>query len=60
MRLAHLMNAITQCTKRVVKLIAQMGIQAFFNLVRETCANPWLSSKWIKQLLATPFQLRLE
>jgi hypothetical protein len=60
MRLAHLMNAITQYTKRVVKLTAQMGIQAFFSLVRETCANRWLSLKWIKQLLATPFQLRLE
>jgi len=60
MRLAHLINAITQYTKRALKLTAQMGIQAFFSLVRETCANRWLSLKWIKHLLATPFQLRLE
>ncbi len=54
------MNTLAQYTKRVAKLIRQMGVQPFLSLVRETCANPWLRSAWIKQLLATPFQLRLE
>ena len=58
MRLAHMMNAIALCTKRVAKQVRTMGIQAFLDFVRETCANPWLCPKWIKELLAVPFQFR--
>jgi hypothetical protein len=60
MRLAHLLNAIAQYTKRVAKQVRTQGVRAFLKFVRETCANPWLSPQWIQHLLATPIQLRLE
>ncbi|MCP4934804.1 MAG: hypothetical protein GY927_11510 [bacterium] len=59
MRLAHLLNAIVQYTRRVAKQISTLGVNAFLSFVKETCAHPWLSSQWIQQLLATPVQLRL-
>jgi len=60
MRLAHLLNAIAQYTKRVAKQVRTQGVRAFLKFVRETCTHPWLSPQWIQQLLATPIQLRLE
>ncbi len=60
MRLAHLLNAIAQYTKRGAKQVRTQGVRAFLKFVRETGANPWLSPPWIQQLLATPIQLRLE
>lgn len=60
MRLAHAMNALAQHTKRVARQVRAMGQGAFLSLVRETCANRWLSRQWCRELLATPFQLRLE
>ena len=59
MRLAHMMNAITLHTKRAAKQVRTMGIQAFLDFVRETCANRWLRPEWIKELLIAPFQFRL-
>jgi len=60
MRLAHLMHAIAFATKRVMKQVRQTGIRELLYLVKETCANPWLSKEWISGLLAKSFQLRLE
>jgi hypothetical protein len=60
MRLAHAMNALAQCTKRVACQVRAMGAGAFLSLVRQTCANRWLSRQWCRELLATPFQFRLE
>jgi len=60
MRLGHALNAIALYTKQVAKQVRAMGLLAFLSLVRETCANPWLSRSWCQQLRATPFQLRLE
>ena len=60
MRLAHLLNAIAQYTRRVAKQVRTQGVRAFLKFVRETCAHPWLSPQWIQHLLTTPIQLRLE
>ena len=60
MRLAHALNALALSTKRVAQQVREMGLLAFLSLVRETCANPWLTRSWCRQLLATPYQLRLE
>jgi hypothetical protein len=60
MRLAHAMNALAQYTKRVAWQVRALGVGAFLTLVRETCANRWLSPAWCRALLATPFQLRFE
>lgn len=60
MRLAHLMHAVAFATKRVKKQVRKLGRRELLFLVKETCANPWLSKTWIADLLAKPFQLRLE
>lgn len=60
LRLAHLVNALAPGTCRVAQQVLTLGVQAFLRFVRETCANRWLRYEWIQQLLATPFQLRLE
>jgi hypothetical protein len=60
MRLAHAMNALAQHTQRVARQVRAMGLGAFLSLVRETCAHRWLSRQWCRELLARPFQLRLE
>jgi hypothetical protein len=60
MRLAHAMNALAQHTQRVARQVRAMGLGAFLSLVCETCANRWLSPQWCRELLARPFQLRLE
>ncbi len=60
MRLAHAMNALALHIKRVARQVREMGLLAYLGLVRETCANLWLTPQWCRRLLAAPFQLRLE
>lgn len=60
MRLAHLINALALATKRVIRQVRGLGVQAFLRLVRETCANRWLTPPWLANFRATPRQLRLE
>lgn len=60
MRLAHLLNALAQGTRRVAQQVRILGVQAFLSFVRETCANRWLGRDWLHQLRTTPPQLRLE
>ena len=60
MRLAHAINALAQFTKAVARQVRTRGLGVFLSLVRETCANGWLSRQWCRELLARPFQLRLE
>ena len=60
MRLAHLMHALAFATRTVMKQVRKTGVRELLYLIKETCANPWLSKEWISELLAKPFQLRLE
>jgi hypothetical protein len=60
MRLAHLVNALALATKRVVRQVRTLGVQAFLRWVRESCAHRWLRREWIEHFRATPWQLRLE
>ncbi len=60
MRLAHAMNALALHTKAVAWQVREPGLGAFLKLVRETCANEWLSDEWCRALRTAPFQLRLE
>ncbi len=60
MRLAHARNALAEHTKAVAWQVREMGLGAFLALVRETCANAWLSTDWCRALRTAPFQLRLE
>lgn len=60
MRLAHLLNALALATKRVMRQVRELGVQAFLRWVRESCANRWLRPTWLEQLRQRPPQLRLE
>lgn len=60
MRLGHLINALAQKMERIARLIRCMGIRGLIQLLRETCAGPWLDAERIRALLASPYQLRLE
>jgi hypothetical protein len=59
MRMAHMLNAIALCTRAVAQQVKKIGVQSFLKLVRETCANRWLSLAWIKKFIQLPYQLRL-
>ena len=60
MRIAHMINMISLLSKEVAKKVKQMGVSEFFNFVRETCANRWLSPEWIKSFLQIPFRITWE
>lgn len=60
MRLAHLLNALALATKRVMRQVRELGVQAFLRWVRESCAHRWLRPAWLEQLRQWPPQLRLE
>lgn len=57
MRIAHLINTIALLNKDVHEKIKQMGVSEFFDFVRETCANPWLSLEWIRAFLQKPLRV---
>lgn len=57
MRIAHMINTIALLSKNVAKKVKQMGVAEYFNFVRETCANRWLSPEWIKAFLQIPFRI---
>jgi len=59
MRMAHMLNAIALCTKAVAQQVKRIGVQSFLRLVRESCANCWLSLEWIQKFIRLPYQLRL-
>lgn len=60
MRLAHLLNALALATRRVMRQVRELGVQAFLRWVRESCAHRWLRPAWLEQLRRQPPQLRLE
>jgi hypothetical protein len=61
MRLAHMLNALALHTKKVRLLVKELGgLQRFLEIVRESCANRWLSPEWRRAFVSRPFQLRLE
>jgi len=59
MRIAQVLNAIALCTRAVAQQVKRIGVLSFLKLVRETCANRWLSPKWIQKFIQLPYQLRL-
>ena len=59
MRMAHMLNAIALCTTAIAQEVKRIGVQSFLKLVRESCANRWLSLEWIKKFFHRPYQLRL-
>lgn len=60
MRLGHAINALSEFTKKLKKIIKGLGCSATLKLIKETLFNPWLSSKWYEEQLLEVPQLRLQ
>jgi hypothetical protein len=59
MRLGHLINVLAQYSKRLVKMVRELGVRGFIHFIRETIGGPWLDPLWVQKYLAASFQLRL-
>ena len=60
MQIAHLLNTLVQNSARLVRLVRSRGLRGLLQFLRTTCSGPWLDAERIRQLLASPCQIRLE
>jgi len=60
MRLGHAINAISEFTKKLKKIIKELGCWATFKLIKDTLFNPWLPEEWYDAQLKKHHQLRLQ
>ena len=60
MRLGHLINVLSQCTTHLAQIVRRRGVRGLIQFIRETCKGPWLDADRIRQLHASPLQLRLD
>jgi len=60
MRLAHLINVLTQNAERLARLVRRLGVRGLIQFLRQTCSGPWLDAERIRASLTSPYQLRLE
>ena len=60
MQIAHLLNTLVQNSARLVRLVRSRGLRGVLQFLRTTCSGPWLDAERIRQLLASPCQIRLE
>lgn len=60
LRLAHVVNALSEFTKKLKKWIKEQGCTAILKLIKETIFNPWLSSEWYQQEHTKPIRLTLQ
>ena len=60
MRLGHLINVLSQRTTYLAQIVRRRGVRGLIQFIRDTCKGPWLDADRIRQLHASPLQLRLE
>lgn len=60
MRLGHLINILARYSERLARLVYLRGARGLIRFIRETCAAPWLDAERIRQVLASPCQVRLQ
>ena len=60
MRFGHLINILAQNTAFLAKMVYRLGVRGIIQFIRDTCKGPWLDADRIRQLQASPLQLRLE
>lgn len=60
MRLGHFINIVAQKTEFLAKMVRRWGVRGVIQFIRDTCKGPWLNAERIRQLHASPLQLRLE
>jgi hypothetical protein len=60
MRLGHLVNVLAQHTTHLAQIVRRRGVRGLIQFIRDTCKGPWVDADRIRQLHASPLQLRLE
>jgi hypothetical protein len=60
MQIAHLLNILVQNSARLARLVRSRGLRGLIQFLRVTCSGSWLDAERIRQLLASPCQIRLE
>jgi hypothetical protein len=60
MQIAHLLNTLVENSARLVRLVQNRGRQGLLWFLRTTCGGPWLDAERIRQIIASPCQIRLE
>lgn len=60
MRLAHAINAISEFTKILKKIIRDLGCSATLKLIKETLFSPWLPLEWYSEQKNKLAQLRFQ
>ena len=59
MQLGHMFNIMAQYSGDLARIIKDTGMRGLIRFVRESIASPWLNAEWLREKLASPFQLRL-
>jgi DDE_Tnp_1-associated len=60
MQIAHLLNTLVENSARLARLVRSRGVRGLIQFFRTTCSGPWLEAEPIRQLLASPSQIRLD
>jgi hypothetical protein len=60
MRLGHLINTLVHRTSAIAKLVGRLGVRGVIEFVRTACAGSLLDGERIRQVFASPCQIRLE
>jgi len=62
MRLGHVINAISEFTKKLKRYIKELGCSTTLKIIKDTLFSPWLSPEWYakQSLEAPPYYLQLE
>jgi hypothetical protein len=60
MQIAHLLNTLVENSARLVRLVQNRGRRGLLWFLRTTCGGPWLDAERIRQIIASPCQIRLE
>jgi hypothetical protein len=60
MQIAHLLNTLVENSARLARMVRSRGVRGLIQFLRTTCSGPWLEAEPIRQLLASPSQIRLD
>ena len=60
MRLGHALNVLARYSADLAQYVRDLGVRGLIDFLRETIANPWLTSEQLQQIATAPCQLRLE
>ena len=60
LRIGHALNVLARYSADLAQYVRDLGVRGLIDFLRETIANPWLTSEQLQQIATAPCQLRLE